>query len=132
MRRRRCRPDWTVRERIAHLSRRDPLTGCWLWQAATMPRGYGLINWRDRLWLAHRLAWIGRHGPIPTGGMICHRCDERRCVNPDHLLLGDWRLSMADLKAERPRRATMSNPIRQRAATADEAQGTRAARRVPG
>jgi len=43
-----------------------------------------------------------------------------------------WRLNMADLKAKRLRRATMSKPIRQRAATADEAQGTRAARRVPG
>ena len=77
---------------------------------------------RGRTELAHRYAWTTRHGPIPKGALLCHRCDERRCVNPDHLLLGDWRLSMADLKAERPRRATMSNPIRQRAATADEAQ----------
>jgi len=77
---------------------------------------------RGRTELAHRYAWTTRHGPIPKGALLCHRCDERRCVNPDHLLLGDWRLSMADLKAKRLRRATMSKPIRQRAATADEAQ----------
>ena len=87
---------------------------------------------RGRTELAHRRTWTIRHAPIPKGAVLCHRCDERRCVNPDHLLLGDWRLSMADLKAKRLRRATMSKPIRQRAATADEAQGTRAARRVPG
>ena len=109
MRRRRCRPDWTVPERIAHLSRRDPLTGCWLWQAATMPRGYGLINWRDKLWLAHRLSWTAVHGPIPRGGMICHRCDERRCVNPDHLFLGTRQVNMDDLKAKRLRRSAAAD-----------------------
>jgi hypothetical protein len=106
MMRRRCRPEWTIAERIAHLSQPDPLSGCWLWQAATMPNGYGVVNWREKLWLAHRLSWTGVHGPIPAGGMICHRCDERRCVNPDHLFLGTRQVNMDDLKAKRLRRAT--------------------------
>jgi hypothetical protein len=102
-----CPHSWTIEQRIAHRTRRDPLSGCWIWQGATQRRqGYGTVGYGDRTWLAHRLAWTGRHGPIPAGKILCHRCDERRCVNPDHLFLGDWRLNMADLKAKRLRRAT--------------------------
>jgi len=74
-----------------------------------LPRGYGLVNWRDRLWLAHRLSWTGAHGPIPRGGMICHRCDERRCVNPNHLFLGTRKVNMDDLKAKRLRRSAAAD-----------------------
>ena len=102
----RCPRSWTIAQRIAHHSRRDPLSGCWIWQAATHQQGYGHVSYGSRIWLAHRLAWIGHHGPIPAGKILCHRCDERRCVNPDHLFLGTWRLNMADLKAKRLRRAT--------------------------
>jgi len=101
-----CPHSWTIEQRITHRTRRDPLSGCWIWQGSTQRQGYGLAGYANRVWLAHRLAWTGRHGPIPAGKILCHRCDERRCVNPDHLFLGDWRLNMADLKAKRLRRAT--------------------------
>src|SRR5512143_1094869 len=104
----RCPRSWTLAQRIAHRVRRDPLSGCWIWQGSTR-RGYGSIKYGYRTWTTHRLAWTGRHGPIPAGKILCHRCDERRCVNPDHLFLGDWRLNMADLKAKRLRRATAAN-----------------------
>jgi hypothetical protein len=102
----RCLHSWTIEQRIAHHVRRDPLSGCWIWQGSIRGPGYGSISYGHRTWLAHRLAWTGRHGPIPTAKILCHRCDERRCVNPDHLFLGDGRLNMADLKAKRLRRAT--------------------------
>jgi hypothetical protein len=38
--------------------------------------------------LAHRLAWTLRYGTIPDGFELCHRCDERRCINPDHHFVG--------------------------------------------
>jgi hypothetical protein len=101
-----CPHSWTIEQRIAHRTRRDPLSGCWIWQGPTQRQGYGVVGYANRTWLAHRLSWTGRHGPIPTAKILCHRCDERRCVNPDHLFLGDWRLNMADLKAKRLRRAT--------------------------
>ncbi len=107
--RKRCRPQWTIEQRMLHLSRPDPLSRCWIWQAATMPNGYGVVNWREKLWLAHRLSWIGRHGPIPKGCMICHRCDERRCVNPDHLFPGTRQVNMDDLKAKRLRRSAAAD-----------------------
>ena len=104
-----CPHGWTIEQRIAHYSRRDPLSGCWIWQASTQRQGYGLAGYRNRVWLAHRLAWTGAHGPIPAGKILCHRCDERRCVNPDHLFLGTWRVNMADLKAKRLRRSAAAD-----------------------
>lgn len=100
----RCRPDWTPAQRLAHRTRRDPLSGCLLWQGPATANGYGRLRFAGRAWLAHRLAWQAAHGPIPAGAILCHRCDERRCCNPDHLFLGTAETNMADLKAKRLRR----------------------------
>lgn len=38
-------------------------------------------------------------GPIPAGAFLCHHCDVRNCVNPDHLYIGDHQSNMADMRA---------------------------------
>lgn len=50
--------------------------------------GYGCVTYKQKSYLAHRLAWIKVHGEIPEGLLLRHRCDNRKCINVDHLELG--------------------------------------------
>jgi len=96
-----CDHRLTPAERLAHYTKVDPLSGCHIWQRSTKPNGYGQLTFRMRRLMAHRVAWIARHGPIAKGLEVCHRCDERRCCNPDHLYLGSHAENMAEMKAKR-------------------------------
>lgn len=75
---------------------------CWTWQANRNNHGYGLIRLGGtaRKVLAHRAVYEMRCGPIPDGMVVLHRCDNPRCVNPAHLLLGTMRQNTADMYAK--------------------------------
>jgi hypothetical protein len=62
----------------------NPSTQCWEWQRNTAG-GYGSRWHNGTNRPAHRVAWERANGPIPEGMQIHHKCNNRLCVNPDHL-----------------------------------------------
>lgn len=69
--------------------------GCWKWSGAKI-KGYGRLFVAGKHKYAHRLSWEIHFGPIPNGMMVCHRCDNPECSNPDHLFLGTAADNMQD------------------------------------
>ena len=70
---------------------------CWLWTGSLNGAGYGQLSIRNRPARAHRFIYELLVGPIPTGLFVCHTCDVRHCVRPDHLFLGDARDNSQDM-----------------------------------
>lgn len=71
---------------------------CWLWITESKNDNYGVLGiGRTGNVRAHRLSWVMRHQRnIPNNMEICHKCDVKRCVNPDHLFLGTHHDNMLD------------------------------------
>ena len=69
---------------------------CWNWSPIDV-RGYGRICRGN---LAHRISWEHYNGPFNKQLFICHKCDNPRCVNPNHLFIGDPKANMDDMRSK--------------------------------
>lgn len=72
-------------------------SGCWIYAGHINHYGYGQFSCNLNTKLAHRISWIIHYGYIPNKLLICHSCDNTRCVRIDHLWLGNHQQNMQDM-----------------------------------
>ncbi len=87
---------WPLQDKLEFHSIPEPNSGCILWMGNHW-QGYGTLRWKGKMRRATHLAWELKRGPVPAGKFLCHKCDVRFCINPDHLFLGTQKDNIADM-----------------------------------
>ena len=99
------KPTMPLKERLYSKIKINQYTGCWEWQG-TLRNGYGrmIIGSRTdgtrRSESAHRVSYMLNYGEIPGGMEVCHKCDNPRCINPEHLFIGTRKYNIAEREAK--------------------------------
>lgn len=78
----------------------DENTGCWEWTGYRY-HGYGILSVNRRPTKAHRFVYELLREKIPKNAILCHTCDNRSCVNPDHVYVGTYADNNRDIRERR-------------------------------
>ncbi len=108
-----------IRQRIKSKSRISK-SGCWIWTGTLMKARkvngrtflpYGVFNHKAKTYRAHRMSWTVFKGEIPIGMLVCHKCDNPKCVNPNHLFIGSHQDNATDCAKKNRTRKGNNSPV---------------------
>lgn len=95
-------------------------SGCWEWTGHIMKNGYGQIGLKGKVLLVHRASYMHFVGKIPKNFFVCHKCDNPKCFNPEHLFVGTSNDNVQDMVKKGRQRSLKGESSSQAKLTSDE------------